>query len=157
MCAVQDALRGKKRLFVCGLALDFCVMDTWAPPAPLSSSLAPRLAAIRGVAIVAATAAARKPEAARTPHVFRRCLNAKDAGFDSVHMVLDAARAAHVPGIGQYGSGFLSDPKAVLAKLTEAKVKLVSTGALVGPPRSHWGKVASVTALSVRPGSKVAI
>ena len=46
---LQAALQGKKRLFVCGLALDFCVTDT--------------------------------------------CLNAKDAGFDSVHLLLDAARA----------------------------------------------------------------
>ena len=25
-------------------------------------------------------------------------------------MVLDAARAAHIPGVGAFGSGFLSDP-----------------------------------------------
>ena len=25
-------------------------------------------------------------------------------------MVLDAARAAHIPGVGTFGSGFLSDP-----------------------------------------------
>ena len=61
--SLQDALRGKRRVFVCGLALDFCVLDT--------------------------------------------CLNARECGFDSVHMLFDAARAAHVPGIGQAGSGFL--------------------------------------------------
>ena len=27
-----------------------------------------------------------------------------------VYMVLDAARAAHIPGVGTFGSGFLSDP-----------------------------------------------
>jgi nicotinamidase-related amidase len=66
---LQAALQGKKRLFVCGLALDFCVTDT--------------------------------------------CLNAKDAGFDSVHLLLDAARAAHIAGVGTHGTGFVSSPPEV--------------------------------------------
>lgn len=49
---LQDVLRPARRLFVCGLALDFCVLDT--------------------------------------------CLNALDAGFSSVHLVLDAVRALHI-------------------------------------------------------------
>lgn len=58
-----ELLAGKRRLFVCGLALDFCVADS--------------------------------------------AHNARDAGFDNVFMVLDAARAAHIPGVGGFGSGFL--------------------------------------------------
>ena len=72
LASLAEKLKGFKRLFVCGLALDFCVLDT--------------------------------------------CLNAvglhsEGLQFDSVYCVLDAARAAHITGIGSFGSGFLSDPK----------------------------------------------
>ena len=70
--SLQDAVRGSKRIFVCGLALDFCVLDTCLNGAHAESGL--------------------------TRDVF---------------MVLDAARAAHIPGFGQFGSGFLSDPTQV--------------------------------------------
>ena len=30
-------------------------------------------------------------------------------------MVLDAARAAHIPGVGSFGSGFLSNPSEAAA------------------------------------------
>ena len=37
-------------------------------------------------------------------------------------MVLDAARAAHIPGVGAFGSGFLSDPsEAVGSELENAE------------------------------------
>ena len=81
-------LRGKKRIFVCGLALDFCVADS--------------------------------------------CHNARAAGFDGVYMVLDAARAAHIPGIGSFGSGFLQEPQDVVGKLRQNKVGFVSTQMLTG-------------------------
>jgi hypothetical protein len=81
--SLQDAVRTKKRLFVCGLALDFCVLDT--------------------------------------------CINAVALGFESVHIVLDAARAAHIPGFGQFGTGFLSDPKEVFDKFRAAGVIVTNT------------------------------
>lgn len=68
--------------YVCGLALDFCVLDT--------------------------------------------ALNARKSGvFNNVYIVVNAARAAHIPGVGKYGSGFLSDPKEVAEKLRVAKVQLI--------------------------------
>jgi hypothetical protein len=85
--SLSAALKGKRRIFVCGLALDFCVMDT--------------------------------------------CLNAKHLGFEEVHLVLDAARAAHIPGIGQF-EGFLSDPAEVHQKLTDAGIKLSSVETVTG-------------------------
>ena len=90
MCAVQDALRGKKRLFVCGLALDFCVLDT--------------------------------------------CLNAKQCGVESVHAVLDAARAAHIDGVGSHGSGFISDPQQVMSKIRDAGVNVATFWSLIPKP-----------------------
>ena len=47
-------------------------------------------------------------------------------------MVLDAARAAHIPGLGLYGSGFLSDPKEVVGKIRDAGVSLVSVEGVTG-------------------------
>jgi len=79
--------KGIKRVFACGLALDFCVLDT--------------------------------------------CLNGVKAGFEEVFMVLDAARAAHLPGIGSVGSGFLQDPAELKAKMMAAGVKLCPAASLI--------------------------
>ena len=87
------ALAGKKRVFVCGLALDFCVLDT--------------------------------------------CINARQCGFESVHMLLDVARAAHIDGVGAHGSGFLSDPQQVLAKLRDGGVHLSSFTNLLPKRPAH--------------------
>ena len=87
--SLQDALRKKKRLFVCGLALDFCVLDT--------------------------------------------CLNARELGFEEVWIVLDAARAAHIPGVGAHGTGFLSSPPEVIEKLRAAGVGFVAAASLGQP------------------------
>jgi nicotinamidase-related amidase len=84
--SMEELLKGKRRLLVCGLALDFCVLDT--------------------------------------------CLNAKAVGFGEVCVVLDAARAAHIPGLGEHGTGFLSDPAEVVAKLRAAGVKIIAASAL---------------------------
>ena len=71
--------------------------------------------------------------------VMDTCLNAahEASGLtgQEIHMVLDAARAAHIPGIGPHGTGFLSDPKEVAAKLKAAGVSLVSTGHVTGDYR----------------------
>ena len=84
---MQDVLdahlcRDTGRVFVCGLALDFCVHDT--------------------------------------------CVNGKALGMPRVAMVLDAARAAHIPGVGTHGSGFLSDPAQVRQTLVGRGVELVA-------------------------------
>ena len=56
--------------------------------------------------------------------VLDTCLNASSLGFRGVYMVLDAARAAHIPGVGSFGSGFLSDPAGVASKLEAAAVQV---------------------------------
>merc|ERR1712166_1000632 len=77
------AAAGIKRLFVTGLALDFCVLDS--------------------------------------------ALNASAAGLaqENVFLVVDAARAAYIPGVGSFGSGFLSDPGEVVKKTVAQGVKLI--------------------------------
>eukprot|EP00750_Incisomonas_marina_P030585 INCI7621.4.p1 GENE.INCI7621.4~~INCI7621.4.p1 ORF type:complete len:645 (+),score=100.94 INCI7621.4:322-2256(+) len=75
------------RIFVCGLTLDLCVLDT--------------------------------------------CLNARALGLPRVSMCVDAARAAHVAGVGGYGSGFLADPRKVRESLETAGVGLVQTAHLL--------------------------
>eukprot|EP00929_Paragymnodinium_shiwhaense_P051704 TRINITY_DN25976_c0_g1_i1.p1 TRINITY_DN25976_c0_g1~~TRINITY_DN25976_c0_g1_i1.p1 ORF type:complete len:652 (+),score=127.54 TRINITY_DN25976_c0_g1_i1:90-2045(+) len=88
--ALKDWLmnQGIRRVFVCGLALDFCVLDT--------------------------------------------ILNAAGSQkFSNVYMVLDAVRAAHIPGIGRYGSGFLSDPTEVKAKLAAKGGQVVASSFII--------------------------
>ena len=84
---MQDAIAAnicpkKGKIFVCGLALDFCVHDT--------------------------------------------CVNAVALGMERVFIVVDAARAAHVPGVGAHGSGFLTDPAFVRSSLASNGVNMVS-------------------------------
>lgn len=79
---------GPARIFVCGLALDFCVMDT--------------------------------------------ARNAKGAGMAAVTVVEDAARAAHIPGFGTHGTGFLTDPKECVAKYKEKGVSLCQSDQILG-------------------------
>lgn len=76
-----------KRLFICGLRLDYSVLET--------------------------------------------AVNAASAGFSDVSMILDATRAAHLSGVGQFGSGFIQDPSHLTAKLSEGGVKLVPSAAVL--------------------------
>jgi nicotinamidase-related amidase len=76
-----------KRVFVCGLALDYCVLDT--------------------------------------------CLNGAKAGFEEIYLIMDASRAAHLQGIGQHGSGFLSDLGEIKEKLEKHQVRLIPSAALL--------------------------
>lgn len=80
---LSDVLKEKniKRIFACGLALDYCVLDT--------------------------------------------AINGKGNGFEESYLILDAARAAHLPGIGSFGSGFLQDPVELKNKLAAAGVRLM--------------------------------
>eukprot|EP00928_Gymnodinium_smaydae_P087269 TRINITY_DN7154_c1_g4_i1.p1 TRINITY_DN7154_c1_g4~~TRINITY_DN7154_c1_g4_i1.p1 ORF type:complete len:366 (+),score=68.39 TRINITY_DN7154_c1_g4_i1:86-1099(+) len=82
--SLADRLKemGVERLFVVGLALDYCVLDT--------------------------------------------ALNAAGNSFaKETYMVVDASRAAHIPGIGTFGSGFLNDPGDLVKKTGAQGVKLV--------------------------------
>ena len=111
---MKSHLKGKKRIFVCGLALDFCVMDT--------------------------------------------CINATFNGFKDVHYVLDAARAAHIPGVGLYGSGFLSDPQDVRQKLTDAKISentLKGVKVTISSTNSPWSLQSVSMAAIVTTSSKI--
>lgn len=90
--SIKDKLSTKehpassRRIFVCGLALDFCVLDT--------------------------------------------ALNAVSLGFGQVAVVLDGARAAHIPGVGAHGTGFLSNPAQVRDQLQRAGVSVVRSSQL---------------------------
>eukprot|EP00429_Kryptoperidinium_foliaceum_P086376 CAMPEP_0176199690 /NCGR_PEP_ID=MMETSP0121_2-20121125/8683_1 /TAXON_ID=160619 /ORGANISM="Kryptoperidinium foliaceum, Strain CCMP 1326" /LENGTH=586 /DNA_ID=CAMNT_0017538549 /DNA_START=77 /DNA_END=1837 /DNA_ORIENTATION=+ len=90
--SLADKLKEDKvqRVFVCGLALDFCVLDT--------------------------------------------ALNAVGAGFGNVRLIMDACRAAHIPQFGSFGTGFLSDPAELKAKMAAAGVKVIPTRACVAVP-----------------------
>ena len=54
-----------------------------------------------------------------------------EGGSAEVYIVEDAARAAHIPGIGTFGSGFLSDPKHIVDKMHSCGVKAISSEQLL--------------------------
>ena len=68
-----------------------------------------------------------------------------NTSLSQVHMVLDAARAAHIAGVGAHGSGFLNDPQDVLRKVTEAQVNLIAA--------RHLGRGAARNVTSMSNGS----
>jgi len=81
----NDLLPKGGRVFCCGLAYDYCVMDT----------------AVNFVQTVV------------------------DFDDNKCFMVQDLTRAARIPGIGAFGSGFLTDPSVLLEGLTANKIGLV--------------------------------
>jgi len=52
-------------------------------------------------------------------------LNAQAAGFakSGTYLLADAARAAYVPGLGTFGTGFLSDPEELVKKMKASGVE----------------------------------
>eukprot|EP00441_Pelagodinium_beii_P036758 CAMPEP_0197629858 /NCGR_PEP_ID=MMETSP1338-20131121/7546_1 /TAXON_ID=43686 ORGANISM="Pelagodinium beii, Strain RCC1491" /NCGR_SAMPLE_ID=MMETSP1338 /ASSEMBLY_ACC=CAM_ASM_000754 /LENGTH=362 /DNA_ID=CAMNT_0043200965 /DNA_START=42 /DNA_END=1130 /DNA_ORIENTATION=- len=52
-------------------------------------------------------------------------INAAKLGYSSVFIAGDAARAAHIPNHGKFGSGFLTDPKFLVEKWKELGIGLV--------------------------------
>ena len=74
---------GEGRVFCCGLAMDYCVLDT----------------AVNFVQTV--------------------------QNNNSCFLVQDLTRAARIPGVGAFGSGFLTDPSVLLESLKANKIGLV--------------------------------
>lgn len=80
LASVLESAPATARLFVVGLAMDFCVLDT--------------------------------------------ACNAAANGFkDRVFIVPSATRAVHIDGVGAFGSGFLSDPAALVSKIESNGIK----------------------------------
>eukprot|EP00164_Ancoracysta_twista_P007083 GFYU01009997.1.p1 GENE.GFYU01009997.1~~GFYU01009997.1.p1 ORF type:complete len:347 (-),score=101.70 GFYU01009997.1:101-1141(-) len=80
---LKDILKKKDRIFVVGLALDFCVLDT------------------------AVTGAIAK--------------------FRDIYVVLDASRAAFIPGATDIEGGFLTDPADIESKFDKYDLQMVMT------------------------------
>ena len=53
--------------------------------------------------------------------------------MERVHMVVDAARAAHIANVGQFGSGFLTDPKQIKETMSKLAVDMVKATDLLPP------------------------
>jgi len=51
-------------------------------------------------------------------------VNASKMGYD-VFIAPEACRAAHIPGMGKHGSGFLTDPSTMAARFEDHNIKLV--------------------------------
>jgi len=58
--------------------------------------------------------------------VMDSAVNANILGFEKVFICIEAVRAAHIPGIGQHGSGFLSPPEMLVEKFKKHKIGIVS-------------------------------
>jgi len=79
-----------QRIYVVGLAMDVCVLDT----------------AIKAASLKVAQ--------------------------DGVFLPVDASRAVHIPQVGAYGSGFVTDPQKIVSKATQAGVKLCHAKCILG-------------------------
>jgi hypothetical protein len=64
--------------------------------------------------------------------------------MERVHMVVDAARAAHISNVGQFGSGFLTDPKQIKETMSKLAVGMVKAADLLPP-----GTLVSINAPAV--------
>ena len=84
--ALADVVPKGGRMFVCGLAMDFCVIDS---------------------AVNFVTSGASAADAKGT------------------YIVHGLTRAAHIPGVGGHGSGFLTDPKDLIGKMKDNGIGLV--------------------------------
>ena len=84
--ALADVVPKGGRMFVCGLAMDFCVIDS---------------------AVNFVTSGASATDAKGT------------------YIVHGLTRAAHIPGVGGHGSGFLTDPKDLIGKMKDNGIELV--------------------------------
>jgi nicotinamidase-related amidase len=76
------------RLFVCGLAYDYCVIDS-------------------------------------TVNFCRYKEKNNITTGGKCFIIQDLTRAAHIPGVGQFGSGFLTDPKIMYDKLQKNNIELM--------------------------------
>ena len=84
--ALADVVPKGGRMFVCGLAMDFCVIDS---------------------AVNFVTSASSATDAKGT------------------YIVYGLTRAAHIPGVGGHGTGFLTDPKELIGKMKDNGIALV--------------------------------
>ena len=96
MAHVQELLKEridnpKSRFFVCGLAFDFCVIDS----------------------------------AINLQYSFPLAFIVSENTKKEVYILHQATRAAHIPGVGAYGSGFLTDPKELAKKINDHHLVLL--------------------------------
>lgn len=87
--ALADVVPEGGRMFVCGVAMDFCVIDS-------------------AVNFVTSCGGRTKDDEAK-----------------GTYIVHGLTRAAHIPGVGVHGTGFLTDPKDLIDKMTDNGIGLV--------------------------------
>lgn len=57
-------------------------------------------------------------------------VNACNAGYKNVYLVINASRASHIPGVGKFGTGFLTDPKLFVKAMKDGGVTMCSSESL---------------------------
>lgn len=67
--------------------------------------------------------------------VLDSAINARKLGYEQVFIGIEAVRAAHIPGIGEHGSGFLTPPDFLVGKFSEHKIRIVSCKDMLSPQR----------------------
>lgn len=59
-------------------------------------------------------------------------VNAAQTGYQNVFIALDACRAAHVPGFGTFGDGYLADPEWLVNTWKNNKIAVIESSAILG-------------------------
>ena len=81
------------RMFVCGLAMDYCVIDT----------------AVNYANLLVGTSN-----------------TTTSSNNNNIFMLAPQTRAAHIPGVGKFGSGFLTNPEDMVQKMKQNGIVLAN-------------------------------
>ncbi len=121
--SMLEMLRAEGRcthnLYVCGVALDFCVLVSGRAGRAGRASAGRTRDVCASVCVCVCVYVARVTRAA---HPQDTAINARRAGFERVYIVYDASRAAHAPV-----HGFVTPPEAFWRAVRENGISLVDT------------------------------
>lgn len=143
---MHEPMRGK-RLFVCGLVTDFCVVDTCINAMAAGFTDGSETRSKCRHCLGGELSRCRWLELVARPCRWLLLNVAGSSVSRTVFLVPDAARAVHIHGIGPHGTGFITDPKEVVSRAVSPRRGSNQTGrGRAQPPRCGMSRARPVSA-----------